>query len=84
MRTAVGLIALVAVYVISTATISVVAMKAAMHRTEQQTQKPGVPTIKRSSDTIGGQREVPGPAVCPLAGRCGHRRVFAEEGPRRV
>jgi hypothetical protein len=53
MRTAVGLIALVAVYVISTATISVVAMKAAMHRTEQQTQKPDVPMIKRSGNTVG-------------------------------
>jgi hypothetical protein len=53
MRTAVGLIALVAAYVISTATISVMAMKAAMHRTEQQTQKAGVPEIKRSNDTFG-------------------------------
>jgi hypothetical protein len=53
MRTAVGLIALALAYVISTATISVVAMKAAMHRTEQQTQKSGVPMIKRSSGTVG-------------------------------
>jgi hypothetical protein len=53
MRTALGLIALVTAYVISTATISVVAMKAAMHRTEQETRKAGAPEIKRSSDTFG-------------------------------
>jgi hypothetical protein len=53
MRTVFGLIALVTAYVISTATISVMAMRSAMHRTEQQSQKPGVPEIKRSSDTFG-------------------------------
>lgn len=53
MRTALGLVALVLAYVVSTATISMVAMKAAMHRTEQQSQKASVPTPPQSRSTVG-------------------------------
>jgi hypothetical protein len=52
MRTAVGLFALALAYVISTATIGVVAMKAAMQRAEQQTQETSVPMINRSAENV--------------------------------